>query len=141
MDLGPMEEVLSAGIRELLVKSLQSSGADLHHLEAEDVEVEVFFVAHSLSSYLSLVALNSDLLGPQDRELSRFQITPEQREAADYFSAHTAGFYFLANQIGCCNSHELPLRRKVMHIRAQLPAREHRPHRQSPTGVASVSFT
>jgi hypothetical protein len=97
MALGPMEEVLSAGIRELLIKSIQAT--DLHNLEADDVEAEVFFVTHSLGSYLSLVALNSDLLGPQDPELSRFQITPEQRQAADYFSAHTAGFYFLANQI------------------------------------------
>jgi hypothetical protein len=39
------------------------------------------------------------LLGPQDPELSNFQITLEQRQAADYFSSHTAGFYFLANQI------------------------------------------
>lgn len=91
MSLGPMEEVLSAGIRELLIKSLQASGANLQHLEAEEVEAEVFFVTHSLGSYLSLVALNSDLPGPQDPELSRFQITPEQRNAADYFSAHTAG--------------------------------------------------
>ena len=59
----------------------------------------MFFVTHSLGSYLSLIALDSDLLGPQDPELSNFQISAEQRQAADYFSAHTEGFYFLANQI------------------------------------------
>jgi hypothetical protein len=99
MALGPMEEVLSAGIRELLIKSLQSYATNLHTAEEEDADAEVFFITHSLGSYLSLVALNSDLLGPQDPELASFQITPEQRQAADYFSAHTEGFYFLANQI------------------------------------------
>src|SRR5215469_747075 len=99
MALGPMEEVLSAGIRELLLKSLQSYATNQHTAENEDADAEVFFVTHSLGSYLSLIALNSDLLGSQDPGLSNFQITPEQRQAADYFSAHTAGFYFLANQI------------------------------------------
>ena len=99
MALGPMEEVLSAGIRELLIKSLQSSVADLQSSEAQDDDTEAFFVTHSLGSYLSLVALDADLLGPQDPDLSQFQITPAQKQAADYFSAHTAGFYFLANQI------------------------------------------
>src|SRR3974390_923021 len=99
MALGPMEEVLSAGIRDLLIKSLHSYATNLHRAEEEDADAEVFFVTHSLGSYLSLIALNSDLLGPQDPELSNFQITPEQRQAADYFSAHTEGFYFLANQI------------------------------------------
>jgi hypothetical protein len=59
----------------------------------------VFFVTHSLGSYLSLIALDADFLGPQDPELAEFQITSEERQAADYFSAHTEGFYFLANQI------------------------------------------
>src|SRR5215469_8920121 len=97
--LGPMEEVLSSGIRELLIKSLQSYAKNLQTSEGEDVDAEVFFVTHSLGSYLALIACNSDLPGPQDPELSNFQITPEQRQAADYFSTHTAGFYFLANQI------------------------------------------
>ena len=97
MALGPMEEVLSAGIRELLIKSLQPS-ATMQTSEA-GADEEVFFVTHSLGSYLSLIALDDDFLGPQDPELSNFQITPEQRQAADYFSAHTEGFYFLANQI------------------------------------------
>jgi hypothetical protein len=99
MALGPMEEVLSAGVRELLIKSLHPSATNQHTAEEENADAEVFFVTHSLGSYLSLIALNSDLLGPQDPELSNFQITPAQREAADYFSTHTAGFYFLANQI------------------------------------------
>lgn len=98
MALGPMEDVLSAGIRELLIKSLQSYVTDMHTLAAED-ESEVFFVTHSLGSYLSLVSLDADLLGQDDADLPEFQITPEQKQAADYFSAHTAGFYLLANQI------------------------------------------
>jgi hypothetical protein len=98
MALGPMEEVLSAGIRELLIKSLQSYVTNAHTSAADD-DAEVFFVTHSLGSYLSLIALDADLLGPEDPDLSEFQITPEQRHATEYFSAHTAGFYFLANQI------------------------------------------
>lgn len=98
MALGPMEDVLSAGIRELLVKSLQSYVTDTHTSQPED-DAEVFFVTHSLGSYLALISLDSDLLGPGDPDLSGFQVSPEQRQAADYFSAHTAGFYFLANQI------------------------------------------
>ena len=97
--LGPMEEVLTAGIRELLIKSLQSYAKNLQTSEGEDVDAEVFFVTHSLGSYLALIACNSDLPGPQEPELSNLRITPEQRQAADYFSTHTAGFYFLANQI------------------------------------------
>lgn len=98
MALGPMEDVLSAGIRELLIKSLQSYGTDTHTSAAED-DAEAFFVTHSLGSYLSLISLDADLLGPDDPDISGFRITPEQRQAAEYFSAHTAGFYFLANQI------------------------------------------
>jgi hypothetical protein len=97
--LGPMEEVLSAGVRELMIKSLQSYAKNLKISEGEDVDAEVFFITHSLGSYLALIACNSDLPGPQEPELSSFQITSEQRQAADYFSTHTAGFYFLANQI------------------------------------------
>jgi hypothetical protein len=99
MALGPMEEVLSAGIRELLIKSLQPSATNPDTVEGKDVDEQVFFVTHSLGSYLSLISLDADLLGPQDPELANFQITPEQRQAADYFSTHTEGFYFLANQI------------------------------------------
>lgn len=99
MALGPMEEVLSAGIRELLIKSLGSYVTNLQSTEPRDVDAEVFFITHSLGSYLSLIALDADFLGPQDPELANFQITPDQRQAADYFSAHTEGFYFLANQI------------------------------------------
>lgn len=99
MALGPMDEVLSAGIRELLIKSLQMPAADLQVSEWEDVDAEDFFVTHSLGSYLSLIALDSDLLGPEETELAAFRITPEQKQAADHFSEHTVGFYFLANQL------------------------------------------
>lgn len=98
MALGPMEDVLSAGVRELLIKSLQSPIKDASIPPAK-VDAEVFFVTHSLGSYLSLIALDTDLLGSDNPDLSGFQMTPEQKEAADYFSAHTAEFYFLANQI------------------------------------------
>lgn len=97
MALGPMEDVLSAGIRELLIKALQIPATDTQ--TSDQVETDDFFVTHSLGSYLSLVALDSDLLGPPDPELAEFRITPEQRKAADYFSAQTVGFYFLANQL------------------------------------------
>ena len=98
MALGPMEDVLSAGIRELLIKSLQSALSAGYTPRAEANE-EVFFVTHSLGSYLSLIALDTDLLGSDNPDLSGFQVTAEQKQAADYFSAHTAEFYFLANQI------------------------------------------
>jgi hypothetical protein len=98
MALGPMEDVLSAGIRELLIKSLQSSIKDAS-TPAAKADAEVFFVTHSLGSYLSLIALDTDLLGSDNPDLSGFQMTLEQKRAADYFSAHTAEFYFLANQI------------------------------------------
>jgi hypothetical protein len=96
--LGPMEDVLSAGIRELLIKSLQSPATDAG-TPASKVDADVFFVTHSLGSYLSLVALDTDLLGTDNPDLVGFQTTPEQKQVADYFSAHTAEFYFLANQI------------------------------------------
>ena len=98
MALGPMEDVLSAGIRELLIKSLQSPSRDGSTASAT-VDGEVFFVTHSLGSYLSLIALDADLVGSDNPDLSGFQMTPEQKQAADYLSAHTAEFYFLANQI------------------------------------------
>jgi len=98
MALGPMEDVLSAGIRELLIKSLQSSANDASSPAAKP-DQEVFFVTHSLGSYLSLIALDTALLGSDNADLPGFQMTPEQKQAADYFSAHTAEFYFLANQI------------------------------------------
>lgn len=98
MALGPMEDVLSAGIRELLIKSLQIAPKDVPTPPVKG-DAEVFFVTHSLGSYLSLVALDTDLLGSDNPDLSGFQMTTEQKQAADYFSAHTAEFYFLANQI------------------------------------------
>jgi hypothetical protein len=98
MALGPMEDVLSAGIRELLIKSLQSYVKDSNTSEAEN-DVEVFFVTHSLGSYLSLIALDADLLGPDDPDVAEFQITSAQRQAAEYFSARTAGFFLMANQL------------------------------------------
>jgi hypothetical protein len=99
MALGPVEEILTAGIRQLLVKSLEGAGVDLQTPKPEDAGPEFFFITHSLGSYLSLAALDSEWLGPQSPDLSEFAISPEEKNAVDYFSAHTAGFYFLANQV------------------------------------------
>jgi hypothetical protein len=99
MALGPVQEILTAGIRQLLVKSLEAAGIDSKAAKPEDAGPEFFFITHSLGSYLSLAALDSDWLGPQIPELAEFAISPAETNAANYFSAHTAGFYFLANQV------------------------------------------
>lgn len=75
--LGPMKDVLSAGIRELLIKSFQSPVKDASTPPAK-VDGEVCSVTHSLGSYLSLIALDSDLLGSDNPDLSGFQITPNR---------------------------------------------------------------
>jgi hypothetical protein len=110
MALGDVQQLLTSGIRELLVASLTSSGVDLGAMQPTDTGPEVFFVTHSLGSYLSLTALDADWLGPTTPAstlagvtadpLPQFAITPGQKNGVDYFSAHTAGFYFLANQVG-----------------------------------------
>jgi hypothetical protein len=99
MALGDVQQLLTAGIRELLDASLTTSGIDLKSTSATATGPEVFFVTHSLGSYLSLTALDSDWLDSAASALPSFAITPEQKSGADYFSAHTAGFYFLANQV------------------------------------------
>jgi hypothetical protein len=99
MALGPVQEILTAGIRQLLVKSLEAAGIDSKAAKPEDAGPEFFFITHSLGSYLSLAALDSDWLGPQIPELAEFAISPAETNAVDYYSAHTAGFYFLANQV------------------------------------------
>ncbi len=99
MALGPMQEILTAGIRQLLTKCLEAAGIDSTTEKPEEIAPEFFFVTHSLGSYLSVVALDSDWLGLQSPELSEFAISPQQKTAADYLSSHTAGFYFLANQL------------------------------------------
>jgi hypothetical protein len=97
--LGPTQQILYAGIRELLVQSLQADGVDLPNANPSDSGPEYFFITHSLGSYLALATLDSQWLGPQGDVLPAFAMTPQQKSAADYFSAHTAGFFFLANQI------------------------------------------
>jgi hypothetical protein len=99
MALGPMQEILTAGIRQMLVKSLETSGVDLRVAKPEDAGPQFFFITHSLGSYLSLAALDAEWLGAQHLALPKFTIVQEEKNAADYFSAHTAGFYFLANQV------------------------------------------
>jgi hypothetical protein len=97
--LGPMQEILTSGIRQLLVKSLKADGVDVANAKALEGGPQFMFITHSLGSYLSLAALDSDWLGPQHPELPTFGITPEERAASDYFLARTAGFFFLANQV------------------------------------------
>jgi hypothetical protein len=97
--LGPTQQILYAGIRELLIQSLQSAGVDLSTANPQDSGPEYFFITHSLGSYLALATLDSDWLGAKGAELPQFAETDQQKSAANYFSAHTAGFYFLANQI------------------------------------------
>ena len=80
--------------------------ADPGTARPDDAGPEFFFITHSLGSYLSLAALDPD--SPAANQLAnqssaaslpQFAISPDQKSAAAYFSAHTAGFYFLANQI------------------------------------------
>jgi len=97
--LGPTQQILYAGIRELLIQSLQSAGVDLSTASPQDSGPEYFFITHSLGSYLALATLDSDWLGAKGAELPQFAEDDQQKRAANYFSAHTAGFYFLANQI------------------------------------------
>jgi hypothetical protein len=97
--LGPTQQILFAGIRELLVQSLQADGVDLTTAKPGDTGPEYFFITHSLGSYLALATLDSQWMGHQNDVLPTFSLSPEQKTAADYFSAHTAGFFFLANQI------------------------------------------
>jgi hypothetical protein len=99
MALGDVQQLLTAGIRELLAASLTASGVDLQATQATDSGPEVFFVTHSLGSYLSITALDPDWLGPSGSALPQFAVSPEEKSGVDYFSAHTAGFYFLANQV------------------------------------------
>jgi hypothetical protein len=93
--LGPMSEILTAAIRQLLLQSMRGLAAD----DATD-DIPVFFVTHSLGSYLALAAIDTDSLGALTPQLNQFQISPPQAAAADFFTQHTTGFYFLANQIG-----------------------------------------
>ncbi len=98
--LGPIQQLLTAGIRELLTQSLQSAGVDLATANPQDSGPEFFFITHSLGSYLSLAAIDADWLGATHAgALPQFAISAGQKSAADYLSAHTAGFYFLANQV------------------------------------------
>ena len=101
MALGPMQEVLCAAIRQLLSQSLENLVVDQAGapVPVDKETMPVFFVTHSLGSFLSLAAMDSDWLGARAPELAAFQLSGEQKIASDYFAAHTTGFYFLANQI------------------------------------------
>ncbi|HUB18225.1 MAG TPA: hypothetical protein VL990_06300 [Acidobacteriaceae bacterium] len=97
--LGPTQQILYAGIRELLVQSLQADGVDLSYVAPNDPGPEYYFITHSLGSYLALATLDAQSFGPQSGILPAFAVTQQQRTAIDYLSAHTASFFFLANQI------------------------------------------
>lgn len=99
MALGPMQEILTAGIRQLLTKTIEGAGVDSQTMRPGDAGPDFFVITHSLGSYLALAAIDSNLLGPQNPELAEFVMNPEDKLTIDYFSAHTTGFYFLANQL------------------------------------------
>ncbi len=90
--------MITAGIRELMVQAL-SGTVDLSTANPQDPGPEFFFITHSLGSYLSLAALDAEWLGSLRQAQPPFDVSAEQKSAADYLSAHTASFYFLANQI------------------------------------------
>lgn len=127
--LGPMREILTAAIRQLLAQSLDnvipgvttnsvtpnlgapcstpSLGVDHGNPPPTRVppcpgssnDPPVFFVTHSLGSYLSLTAMDSGWLGASKPQLPGFGLSSAQANAVDYLAWHTVGFYFLANQI------------------------------------------
>jgi hypothetical protein len=99
MALGTMQEILTAGIRQLLRKTIEGAGADLQTMKPADAGPDFFVITHSLGSYLALAAIDSDWLGPQNPALVEFAMSREDKLTIDYFSAHATGFYFLANQL------------------------------------------
>jgi len=99
MALGPMQEILTAGIRQLLRNTMAAAGVDFATMNPAVAGPEFFVVTHSLGSYLALAAIDSDWLGPENPDLAAFAMSAEDRRTVDYFSAHTTGFYFLANQL------------------------------------------
>lgn len=118
MALGPMEEILTSGIRQLLRKTIEGAGIDSRTVKAIDAGPDFFVITHSLGSYLALTAIDSDWLGPENPELAEFAISPEDKLITDYFSAHTTGFYFLANQLRLLELADLS-------ATTELPNREH----------------
>ena len=88
----------------------------------------LFFVTHSLGSYLSLAALDSDLVGPQGPEVPQLKVTSDEKNAADYFAAHTASFYFLRKPM---NWNSPPLVRPAKPPAIRAPTR-HRGRRRRP---------
>ncbi|MDP9049496.1 MAG: hypothetical protein M3O31_02065 [Acidobacteriota bacterium] len=97
--LGPMQEVLCAAIRQLFVQTRDGVNVDELGTLRSNQEVPVYFVTHSLGSYLSLAAMATDWQGSQLQVLQGFKPNDEQKAAADYFVKNTKGFYFLANQL------------------------------------------
>jgi len=97
--LGPMRDILASAIRQMMVKSLESSGIDLESTKPDDNGSPTFFITHSLGSYLVLDALDTGIIGSHQTELPSFSITAKEKLAVNYFSEHTVGFYFLANQV------------------------------------------
>ena len=107
--LGPLREILTAAIRQLLVQAItdivpatsRARGLAVQPaVSLSDDMVPVFFVTHSLGSYLTLTAMDSAWLGSTPTDIPGFDMTPAQTQAVDFLARHTVGFYFLANQIG-----------------------------------------
>lgn len=99
MALGPMQEILTAGIRQLLRNTIADAGVAVQTMKADDTGPDFSVITHSLGSYLALAAIDSDWIGPQNPELAGFVMSPEDKITIDYFSAHATGFFFLANQL------------------------------------------
>lgn len=93
MALGSMEDVLSAGIRELLIKSLQSPFKDVSTPPAK-VDGEVFFVTHSLGSYLSLIALDYGIARLRQSGPLRFPNDPRTEGGSRLFFGPHGGILF-----------------------------------------------
>ena len=96
MALGPIEQIVTAGIRQLLAASLSAEGVDAKMAGPDE---KIFFVTHSLGSYLSLAALDPESSESTGEPLAQFAPAEDGTNAASYVAARTVGFYFLANQI------------------------------------------
>jgi hypothetical protein len=66
--LGPMREILTSAIRQMMMKSLESSGINLASTKPEYNGPSIFFITHSLGSYLALDALEPGTLGTHQTE-------------------------------------------------------------------------
>jgi len=132
MALGPMQEILTAGIRQLLRKTMEGAGFDVRTVKPGDTGPDFFVITHSLGSYLALAAIDSDWAGPQNAELAEFAMSADDKLTIDYFSAHATGFYFLANQLRLL---------ELAGLSAPTPVPNHSLSATESTGTKSASIT